>query len=281
MTLGQVAEVLLIPEHERPVRRQAHGADEDDEHGRPPDLAAEEVGDAGRRRPSPSRLAACHSSVSGTARRIQRTSSAGSTPTRKTTRGLLPASSERGTRGEQDAEVDPALEHGGDPRPPPPGPRLRQQRRPDRPLAADPEGGEESDDQQLPPRLREVGQAGERRVGEDRQAERPAPPDQVADAAEEAAAERPADQERGLNPRAVAADGLVPRVRPRSARRRTARRRAHKGACRGRRTASPATPRSPDFHWCGERSRRLRISSRDESAPDSIGGFIIAPPARG
>ena len=39
-----------------------------------------------------SRWAECHSSVSGTSLRIQKTSRAGSTPTRKTTRGLQPAS---------------------------------------------------------------------------------------------------------------------------------------------------------------------------------------------
>ena len=126
--------------------------------------------------------------------------------------GCWPASTKRRARGQQDADVDAGLEHGGDPGPPAARPGLRQQRGADRPLAADAQRGQESDDQQLPPRLREEGQAGEERVGEDRQAERAAAADPVADAAEEAAAERPADQERRLDPRAVPADDLVPRV---------------------------------------------------------------------
>ena len=114
--------------------------------------------------------------------------------------GALARQQKSRARGQQDADVDAALEHGGDPGPPAAGPRLRQQRGADRPLAADAEGRQESYDEQLPPRLHEKGQAGEQRVGEDRQAERPAPADQVADATEETAAERPADQERSLDP---------------------------------------------------------------------------------
>ena len=46
-------------------------------------------------------------------------------------------------------------------------------------------------------------------VGEDRQHQRPAAAQAVADAAEESAAQRPADQERRLDQRAVAADRRV------------------------------------------------------------------------
>ncbi len=124
-----------------------------------------------------------------------------------------PAGEQEGrARGQEDADVDTALEHGGDPGPPAAGPGLRQQRGADGPLAADAERGQESDDEQLPPRVREEGKAGEQGVGEDRQAQRPAPADAVADAPEETAPNRPADQERGLDPGAVPADVLIPRV---------------------------------------------------------------------
>ena len=99
-----------------------------------------------------------------------------------------PAGEQEGrARGQQDADVDTALEHGGDPGPPAAGPGLRQQRGADGPLAADAERGQESDDEQLPPRLREEGKAGEQGIGEDGQAQRPAPADAVADAPEETA----------------------------------------------------------------------------------------------
>ena len=59
-------------------------ADQDRQHRGAADRAAEQVGDAAAV-PSPAwSLAACHSSGSGTARRIQTTSSAGRMPTRNT-----------------------------------------------------------------------------------------------------------------------------------------------------------------------------------------------------
>ncbi len=186
---------------------------------------------------------------------------------------------ERRARGQQDADVDAALEHRGDPGPPAPGPRLRQQRGADRPLAADAEGGQESYDEQLPPRLHEKGQAGEQRVGEDRQAERPAAADQVADAAEATAAERPADQERGLDPGAVPARRLRSACRSlRSARRRTGPRPGRKDACPGRRTASRARRRSPTSTG----TARGREGSGSRRASDTSDPSIdIEPPARG
>ena len=124
-----------------------------------------------------------------------------------------PAGEQEGrARGQQNADVDTALEHGSDPGPPAAGPGLRQQRGADGPLAADAERGQEADDEQLPPRVREEGKAGEQGIGEDGQAQRPAPADAVADAPEETAPDRPADQERGLDPGAVPADVFIPCV---------------------------------------------------------------------
>ena len=82
-------------------------------------------------------------------------------------------------------------------------------------------------------------------VGEDRQHQRAAAAHAIADAAEESAAQRPADQERRLDQRAVVpTDGSLlldgQQLRPR-----TAPPRACTGACRARRTASPARPRCP------------------------------------
>jgi hypothetical protein len=73
---------------------------------------------------------------------------------------------------------------------------------PDRPLAADPQGGQEPEEEELPPGLGEVGQPGEQGVGEDREHERPAAAEAVGDAAEEPAAQGPADQEGRLDVRA-------------------------------------------------------------------------------
>ena len=129
-----------------------------DEDGRAPDLAAEQVGDAGccALRLALGRvpfvglgdLAADPEHEQGRQHADQEDHA-----------GALARQQERRARGQQDADVDAALEHGGDPRPPAAGPRLRQQRGPDRPLAADAEGRQESHDEQLPPRLHEKGQA--------------------------------------------------------------------------------------------------------------------------
>ena len=203
--------MLRVPEHERPVRRQGHRADEDRQDRDPADVAPEEVEQAG---PAGRRLAraACHSSGSGTSWRIQKTRSAGRTPTRNTRRGFWPASSEGRDRGQQDAEVDPRLQDRRDPGPPVLGPRLREQRRADGPFSPDAERGHEPEDEQVPPRLRERREPREERIRQDRQAERPAPPQAIADQPEEPAAERPAEQEGRLDERAVPPHPLVPRV---------------------------------------------------------------------
>ena len=79
----------------------------------------------------------------------------------------------------------------------------------DRPFAADAQGGQEPEDEQLPPGPGEERQAREGGVGEDRQRQRPAAPHAVGDAPEEAAAQRPADQESGLDHGTVGAHQRV------------------------------------------------------------------------
>ena len=78
-------------------------------------------------------LAACHSSGSGTLRRIHSTSSAGNTPTRNTRAILVVGAGVRDDRKKEDGEhcqehsaVDGRLQDGRDPRPPSARPRLRQ-----------------------------------------------------------------------------------------------------------------------------------------------------------
>ena len=105
--------------------------------------------------------------------------------------------------GEEDADIHPGLKHRRDPRTPARRPRFGKQARADRPFAADAERGEKAEDEQLPPGLREARETGESGVGENGEAQRAAAPELVADASEESAAERPADEERRLNPRAL------------------------------------------------------------------------------
>src|SRR5437868_5487282 len=90
----------------------------------------------------------------------------------------------------------------GEPIAPASGPRLREQCRANRPFAADAKCCEKAEDQQLPPRLREIPRAGKNGVGQDCQHQRPAAAERIADSPEYPPADRPAKHERGLNPRA-------------------------------------------------------------------------------
>ena len=119
---------------------------------------------------------------------------------------------EGGDRGQQDADVHRRLEHGGQPGPPPSRPGLREQGCADGPLAADPQRRQEPEDQEVPPGLRDRGEPGEEGIGQDRQRQRPAAAQAIAEPAEEAAAQRPAQQERRLDPRAVPPHAGVVRV---------------------------------------------------------------------
>ena len=244
--VGQAAEVEQRPEHEGPVRGQRGGADEDDQD-RGPAQGRAGTGRRSKADASPADAAASlHSAGSGTSRRIQKTSQAGSTPTRKTSRGLVPAirkaateasrmptftadwstaaSQGRHRRGQVSESSEAPMAHS------PPIPRRRQ----------------EPEDQEMPPGLRDRGQPGEEGIGQDRQRQRPAAAQAIAEPAEEAAAQRPAQQERRLDQRAVPAHSrdrsgrTAPAAWPR-----TAPRPAYRGACPGRRTASPARPPAP------------------------------------
>ena len=143
------------------MRRQREAADEEGQDRDAAHGPAEQVEEYRRVRRPRAALPPAHSSGSGTARRIQSTSKAGSTPTRNTVARRQIGQEEDGQRREHDADVHAGLEHRGHPRPPALGPRLGQQRRPNRPLAADAERRQEAEDEQLPPRLREERQAGE------------------------------------------------------------------------------------------------------------------------
>ena len=84
-----------------------------------------------------------------------------------------------------------------------------------------------------------------RGVGEDGQAQRPAPADAVADATEETAPDRPADQGTRPGSGAVPANVLIPRVEASINSATRGRRPGRKGACPGMRTASRARRRWP------------------------------------
>ena len=112
-------------------------------------------------------------------------------------------------RGDNDPQVDRRLEDRGQHRPPPGGPGLRKERGPDRPLPADPEGGQEPEQHQLPPGLRQRAKTRAERVGEDGQGKRPAAPQPVPEPAEEGAPERPADEEGRLDVGALLLHGGV------------------------------------------------------------------------
>ena len=114
--------------------------------------------------------------------------------------------------GQQDADVDARLEHGRQPVPPAFGPGLGQQRRPYRPFAANAQGRQEAKDQKVPPLLSQVAGPREDCVGQDRQHQRPAAPEAIAQPAKKGPAQRPADHERRLDPRAVEADVRVLRL---------------------------------------------------------------------
>ena len=68
------------------------------------------------------------------------------------------------------------------------------------PFPADAKRGQEAEDQQLPPRLREEREPGEQRIGENSKPERAAAADEISRAAEDGAAHGPPDQERRHDP---------------------------------------------------------------------------------
>ncbi len=114
-----------------------------------------------------------------------------------------------GRHGQDDAHVDGRLQHRGDPQPPASGPGLAEQCRAHGPFAADPEGRQETKDEQLPPGLGKRRQAGEEGVGQDRTHQGTGAAHAVAEATEESAADGPAQQEGGLDERTAIADDRV------------------------------------------------------------------------
>ena len=74
------------------------------------------------------------------------------------------------------------------------------------PLAPDAERGDETEDEQKPPRIREIDRSGEDRVGEDGQRERSSAAELVAYAAEDRAADGPTHEEHRLDQDRLGAD---------------------------------------------------------------------------
>ena len=176
--------------------------------------APEEVGDAGAARVAFSR-AAVHSAGSGTLRRIQKTRKAGRIADEEHVAGRQVGHQIDGDGGEQDADVDAvwstAAIHGRQ--------RLGQvSASSDEPTAHSPpmpSAARKRKMRRCHHVVREGREAGEDGVGEDGQAEGAAAAEAIADASEEAAAQRPADEERGLDPRALLAHGGVGGARSR------------------------------------------------------------------
>ena len=108
--------------------------------------------------------------------------------------------------GKHHAEIHARLEHGGHPRPPPPRPGLREEGGADCPFAADTQGGQEAEDEQLPPRLREERQSREQGIGKDGEHKSPAAAQPIRDAPEKSTSKCPTDQERCLDPGTVVTD---------------------------------------------------------------------------
>ena len=245
--LGQVAQVLRVPEHEGPPGRERKAQTT---------IVFRVIGSTSPRKRSrhagAAALARCaraarHSAGSGTLRRIQKTRSAGRIPTRKTLRGRQAGQQVDGEARDQDADVD--ARSGAPPRSTAASARGQVSESSDEPTAHSPPMPRAARNRKIRSCHQVCGEereAGEERVGQDGEAQGAAAAEPIAEPAEEAAAERPADEERGLDPRALLAHRAGrPGSRRRAAPSRRARPPACRGACRGRRTASPARPRSP------------------------------------
>ena len=199
-TSGQVAQVLHVPEHERPVGGQRAGADEDGQHGG----AADRRRGTGRRCPAarrrrPRAWPACHSSARGRDGGSRRPAAPAARRPGRRTRGWRPASKKfaRTPAARRCSRRSAAPRRS---RPASAAARFRTAARPDGPFPADAQRGQEAEDQQLPPSLGEEGQAGEQGVGEDGQRQRPAAAETIADPPKEPAAQRPAEEEGRLDP---------------------------------------------------------------------------------
>src|SRR4051812_21835424 len=107
---------------------------------------------------------------------------------------------------EQDTTIDPALQGRCEPRAPSSRPSFGEERRADSPFSADAECSQKAEAEQLPPRLREVGKAGEERIGQNRQHQCPASPQEIADPPKERTTHGPTDEKRGLDERGLRRD---------------------------------------------------------------------------
>src|SRR5439155_14503254 len=78
-------------------------------------------------------------------------------------------------------------------------PRLREQRGANRPLASNAESGQKPENQEMPPAMRKTREPGEESVRQDRERQRAATSEKIAEAAEETAAQRPAEEKPALD----------------------------------------------------------------------------------
>ena len=194
--------MLRVPELEEPPPREAEGADRGRVERNRSDVPAEQLAEPGlacpcaRGRPAP-RLRLGNVPADPEHQEGRRHADQEDPPLG----GRVGEVGEEGhdARREDDAEVDAGLEHRGQPGAPAGRPRLREEAGPDGPFPADAEGSQKPEYHELPPRVRRGAEARAEGVGQDRERERLAPADAVAEPAKKSAAERPADQERRLD----------------------------------------------------------------------------------
>ena len=209
--VGVVPQVLQIPVHERPVGGERQAADDGREDRRAPHRATEEISHA-RRRLGSGRpcgmpfLRLWHGPSDPDHEKRRQHANEEHRPRRESRQ------EKAGHHRQHYSHVDGRLQHRRHPGAPTAGPRFRDEGRPHRPLASDPKRRKEPADEQLPPRLGEEREPGEQGVREDRHVQGPRAADSVADATEEAAAERPAHEEARLHDRARAAYRGIPLV---------------------------------------------------------------------
>ncbi len=202
---GQGAQVLRMPEEERPPTGEAEGADEGGEPGGAGEGRAEEIGDA---RGGGGGLAGLMpgGGFGHLASNPEDDEGRGDADEKDAFLGIAGELIDDDD-GAKDADVDAALQDGGDPRSPAARPGLGEETGADGPFAANAERGDETKEHELPPGLREVGKTGENGVGENGEAEGAAASEPIAEAAEDGAADGPANKKGGLNPGAVFFDG--------------------------------------------------------------------------
>lgn len=205
---GQIAQMLLMPEHEGPVRRERDGANE-----RYPDCdgsrgAAKEFREL-RFVMSRVDLGGLPFGGFGNGPANPENEQRGQHADEEQIARLGVGQQIIGQHGAEDADVHTALQHRRQPWSPVFRPGLGEQRGAHGPFAADAQRGEKAENHQLPPCLREHGQAGEGGVSQHGERERARASEAIADQPKKSAAQRPAEQERALDDGPVTANALI------------------------------------------------------------------------